>query len=132
MRIEQPSSGRSSLGSGGRRSPGGEVDEVVLGRDLLDQEPPSIGRVDRNQETGSPWVIISVILVAAFCFRILLGYHFAFYGGDAAGYTTLATNLSSLHGYSVAHQAPYIASDIRVPAYPALLAVAFAIHMSHW
>jgi hypothetical protein len=105
------------------------------------------GRIVLGQETSTPaewteevreaaerpaWALLTVILVAAFCFRFLLAYRFAFYGGDAAGYTTLATNLASLHGYSVAHTAPYVASDIRVPAYPALLAVAFAINTSHW
>jgi hypothetical protein len=78
------------------------------------------------------WVAPAALIGLAFAFRVTVGYFFSQYGGDAPGYTVLARSLAAGHGYSIAHQAPYIATDVRVPAYSSLLAVAFRINSSHW
>jgi hypothetical protein len=79
-----------------------------------------------------PWLLPGILVLVAFAFRILLGGVFMYYGGDAPQYTALAKNLAAGHGYSIATAAPYLASDLRVPAYPALLAIAFWFDGSHW
>jgi hypothetical protein len=77
------------------------------------------------------WVVPLGISVVAFFFRIYLGHAHPEFGGDALQYTAIARNLAAGHGYSFAHTAPYLATDIRLPAYPALLAVAFSVSGSH-
>jgi hypothetical protein len=72
------------------------------------------------------------LVALAFIFRLLLGHEFTYYGGDAPGYTAIARNLAAAHGYSIAHHAPYIATDIRLPGYPLLLTLSFSISSSHW
>lgn len=85
------------------------------------------------EKTRMPnWVFPGLLVVMAFVFRIVLGHSFTYYGGDAPGYTAIAKNLAAAHGYSIASHAPYAATDIRLPAYPALLAVGFSISGSHW
>jgi hypothetical protein len=71
-------------------------------------------------------------VAAAFGLRVFLGYVFSYYGGDAPGYTAIARNLAAAHGYSIATNAPYLATDIRLPGYPFFLAIAFSINGSHW
>jgi hypothetical protein len=70
--------------------------------------------------------------VVAFVFRLVVGNANAQFGGDAPQYPRLAQNLAAGHGYSYAHTAPFLASDIRLPGYPALLAVAFRFSDSRW
>jgi hypothetical protein len=64
------------------------------------------------------WAIPALLVGCAFGFRVMLGYVFTYYGGDAPGYTIVGRNLAAGHGYSVATHAPYLATDIRVPGYP--------------
>ena len=78
------------------------------------------------------WVAPAALVASAFGFRILIGYVFTQYGGDAPGYTVLAKNLAAGRGYSIATHAPYVATDVRVPAYSALLAAPFSLTTSHW
>jgi Dolichyl-phosphate-mannose-protein mannosyltransferase len=78
------------------------------------------------------WVLPGLFVTLAFVFRLILGSSFSYYGGDAPGYTAIAKNLAAAHGYSIASHAPYAATDIRLPAYPALLALGFSINASHW
>jgi hypothetical protein len=78
------------------------------------------------------WAIPALLVGSAFGFRIVLGYLFTYYGGDAPGYTIIGRNLAAGRGYSVALHAPYLATDIRLPGYPALLALAFSVSSSHW
>ena len=88
----------------------------------------------QRDPVGGPrdWAIPGLLVVSAFGFRVILGYLFTYYGGDAPGYTIVGRNLAAGHGYSVATHAPYLATDIRLPGYPALLAVAFSVSTSHW
>ncbi len=78
------------------------------------------------------WAIPALLVGCAFGFRVLLGSVFTYYGGDAPGYTIVGRNLAAGHGYSVATHAPYLATDIRLPGYPALLALAFSVSSSQW
>ncbi len=78
------------------------------------------------------WVFPSALVALAFFFRLLLGHEFTYYGGDAPGYTAIAKNLAAAHGYSIATHAPYVATDLRLPSYPVLLALFFSISGSHW
>jgi hypothetical protein len=99
-----------------------------------------LGEVETEFGTGerSPvtprhaWAVPAFIVGCAFGFRVLLGHIFTYYGGDAPGYTIAARNLAAGHGYSIATHAPYVATDVRVPGYPALLALAFSVSGSHW
>jgi hypothetical protein len=92
------------------------------------REDATIGSSARRPD----WVVPLGFAVVAFIFRLFLGKENTQLGGDAREYTALAKNLAAGHGYSFAHTAPYLASDLRVPAYPAILAVAFAVSDSHW
>jgi len=88
---------------------------------------------DVGASTGlPPWVVPGGIAVVAFVFRIVLGHRFPDFGGDAPGYTRIGMNLAAGHGYSLARHAPYLATDIRPPGYPALLGLAFLFGTSHW
>jgi hypothetical protein len=78
------------------------------------------------------WLLPGLFVFVAFAFRIAIGAVFTYYGGDAPQYTALAKNLAAGHGYSIATHAPYVASDLRVPAYPVLLALTFSFSGSHW
>jgi hypothetical protein len=78
------------------------------------------------------WMVPFGFAIVAFVFRIFLGKENSQSGGDAREYTAIAKNLAAGHGYAFAHTAPYLATDLRVPAYPAILAVAFAVSGSHW
>jgi hypothetical protein len=80
----------------------------------------------------APWVFPAVLVAGAFFFRLWLGHLFSYFGGDTPGYTKIAKNLAAGHGYSLAQHAPFYATDIRLPGYPALLALSFAISGSHW
>lgn len=80
----------------------------------------------------TPWLALAIIIVAAFVYRLILGYYLHDYVGDSQNYFALAQNLAHGHGYSVGSYVPYLASDTRWPAYPAFLAAAFVIHDSHW
>ena len=90
--------------------------------------------VDGNEGSGQQpaWLIPVGLSVVAFVFRLIVGNANAQFGGDAPQYTGLAKNLAAGHGYSYAHTAPFLASDIRLPGYPALLAVAFRFSESRW
>jgi hypothetical protein len=79
-----------------------------------------------------PWVFPAALVLLAFCFRILIGHFYSFFSGDTPGYTAIAKNLAAFHGYSLSPHAPYAATDIRLPGYPFLLALAFAVSDSHW
>jgi archaeosine-15-forming tRNA-guanine transglycosylase len=79
-----------------------------------------------------PWVFPAVLIAVAFFFRLWIGHLFSYFGGDTPGYTAIAQNLAAGHGYSLAHKSPFLATDIRLPGYPALLAIGFAISGSHW
>ncbi len=79
-----------------------------------------------------PWLAPTVLVFFAFAFHIVLGRVFTYYGGDAPEYTGIAKNLAVGHGYSTAAHAPFVATDIRLPGYPAVLALAFLINGSHW
>jgi hypothetical protein len=83
-------------------------------------------------EPRHPWLAPGGLVFAAFTFRIALGHIFTYYGGDAPGYTAIGKNLAAGHGYSLAAHSPYVATDIRLPGYPALLAFAFLFSGSHW
>ncbi len=91
----------------------------------------SAGFTVRKSER-KPWVLPGVLVVAAFFFRIILGYVFTYYGGDARSYTPIGENLAAFHGYSMANHAPYLPSDVRLPAYPFALAIGFLFSDSHW
>jgi len=78
------------------------------------------------------WLALTLCLIVAFVYRLILGHYVHDYVGDSGNYVALAENLAKGHGYSVDSYAPYLASDTRWPAYPAFLAVAFFIHNSHW
>ena len=97
-----------------------------------------VGVAADNHNTGEPsakpsdWAPVAALILIAFGFRVVLGYFFTYYGGDAPGYTRIAENLASGHGYSLAHHAPYVSTDVRLPGYPALLALSFLIRDSHW
>ena len=99
----------------------------------LGEAETEVGTGERSPvTTRHAWAVPAVIVGYAFGFRLLLGHIFTYYGGDAPGYTILARNLSAGHGYSIATHAPYVAADVRVPGYPALLALAFSVSGSHW
>lgn len=62
--------------------------------------------------------------VGALAFAMRALYGFATIGSqrfDAFEYNRLAENLRKGHGFSMAAHAPFVASDIRLPGYPALL-----------
>jgi hypothetical protein len=71
-------------------------------------------------EPRHPWLAPGGLVFAAFTFRIALGHIFTYYGGDAPGYTAIGKNLAAGHGYSLAAHSPYVATDIRLPGYPAV------------
>ena len=93
---------------------------------------PSGRRVAPRKAPLPSWVLPALLVLGAFGFRLWIGHLFSSYGGDVPGYTAIAHNLASGHGYSLAPRAPYAATDIRLPGYPAVLAVAFAISDTHW
>ena len=78
------------------------------------------------------WAFPALFVGCTFGFRVAIGYLFTYYGGDAPGYTIIGRNLAAGRGYSVATHAPYLATDIRLPGYPVLLALAFSVSSSHW
>ena len=78
------------------------------------------------------WVAPAAIVLFAFFFRLFLGRTFTYFGGDAPQYSRLGKNLAAGHGYSLAHAAPYLASDVRLPAYPAVLALGYIFSHSAW
>ena len=80
----------------------------------------------------TPWLTLAIIIVAAFVYRLILGYYVHDLVGDSHQFLALAENLAHGHGYSVDSYSPYLASDSRWPAYPAFLAAAFFVHDSHW
>ena len=85
----------------------------------------------RATERRFLWLLPGLLVFVSFAFRIALGVLFT-YVGDAPQYLALAKNLAAGHGYSIATHAPYVASDIRLPGYPAFLALAFTFSGSHW
>ncbi len=85
----------------------------------------------RAAERRFLWLLPGLLVFVSFAFRIALGVLFT-YVGDAPQYLALAKNLAAGHGYSLATHAPYVASDIRLPGYPAFLALAFTFSGSHW
>ncbi len=88
--------------------------------------------LDSSSGAAPDWALPAVLVGCAFGFRIVIGYVFTQYGGDAPGYTLLAKNLVAGRGYSIATHAPYVATDVRVPAYSLLLAVPLSLATSHW
>lgn len=98
----------------------------------MSRTPPDVVTSDSAAKPRYPWLFPGVLVLVAFGFRTALGPIFTQYGGDTPQYTLFARNLAAGHGYSVATHAPYVASDIRLPAYPALLGVAFFFSGSHW
>ncbi len=73
-----------------------------------------------------------MLVALALAFRLVLGHIFTYYGGDDPGYTAIGKNLAAGHGYSIATNSPYVATDIRLPGYPAFLAFTFLFSGSHW
>ena len=55
----------------------------------------------QRDPVGGPrdWAIPGLLVVSAFGFRVMLGYLFTYYGGDAPGYTIVGRNLRAGHGY---------------------------------
>ena len=88
--------------------------------------------MEHADEPRHPWLAPTVLVFFAFAFHVVLGWVFTYYGGDAPEYTRIAKNLAVGHGYSIAGHAPFVATDIRLPGYPAVLALAFLINGSHW
>ncbi len=95
-------------------------------------EAPGEHLTGRRPARLPSWAFPVALICAAFFFRIWIGHLFSYYGADAPSYTVPAQNLAAGHGYSFSQHAPYLATDIRLPGYPALLAVAFVISDSHW
>ncbi len=77
------------------------------------------------------WLPVTGLMIVAFVFRLVLGHYFQQLTGDAPEYTSLAHNLAAGHGYSTVSAPPYLASDVRLPGYPAVLALAFVFNSSH-
>ena len=88
--------------------------------------------LDSSSRAAPDWALPAVLVGCAFVFRLVIGYFFTEYGGDAPGYTLLAKNLAAGRGYSIAAHAPYLPTDVRVPAYSLLLAAPFSFTSSHW
>lgn len=79
----------------------------------------------------SRWGPVLACAAAAFLFRLLIGHVFQGLGLDASQYTSIASNLAQGHGYSQVSSPPYVPSDLRLPAYPLALALAFVINDSN-
>jgi len=63
-------------------------------------------------------------VIAGFCSGNTLG-------GDSSQYLQLARNLANGHGYSLYAKAPYVPTDWRPPAYPAVLVPEEWLHAGH-
>ncbi len=77
------------------------------------------------------WAPVVVCLLVAFVFRLILGHYVLVFKGETATYKAIAHNLAAGHGYSKVTSPPYIATDLRWPAYPVLLSLAYLIDNSH-
>jgi 4-amino-4-deoxy-L-arabinose transferase-like glycosyltransferase len=66
-------------------------------------------------------------LVAGFCLRLFFVFKFPFAPGDTALYEQLATNWLQHHVYAITVDGALAPVDLRMPGYPAFLAIIYAI-----
>ena len=66
-------------------------------------------------------------LAAGLCLRLFFVFKFPFATGDTALYEQLATNWLQHHVYAVTVDGALVPTDLRVPGFPAFLAVIYAI-----
>ncbi len=66
-------------------------------------------------------------LVAGLCLRLFFALKFPFAPGDTALYEQLATNWLQHHVYAISVDGALVPVDLRMPGYPAFLAIIYAI-----
>jgi len=66
-------------------------------------------------------------LVAGLCLRLFFVFKFPFAPGDTALYEQLATNWLQHHVYAITSDGALVPVDLRMPGYPAFLAMIYAI-----
>jgi hypothetical protein len=66
-------------------------------------------------------------LVAGLCLRLFFAFKFPFAPGDTALYEQLATNWLQHHVYAITVDGALAPVDLRMPGYPAFLAIIYAI-----
>jgi hypothetical protein len=90
--------------------------------------PPRV--TDSVRSSWRHWLVGWVVVLIALAIRLAVaGPAKVPVSGDAAEYLRLGKNLALGHGYSLAAQAPFWASDWRMPAYPAVIALADWSHL---
>jgi hypothetical protein len=68
-----------------------------------------------------------VALIAGLCLRLFFAFKFPFAPGDTALYEQLATNWLQHHVYAISVDGALAPVDLRMPGYPAFLAIIYAI-----
>jgi hypothetical protein len=68
-----------------------------------------------------------IALVAGLCLRLFFAFKFPFAPGDTALYEQLATNWLQHHVYAITVDGGLAPVDLRMPGYPAFLAIIYAI-----